>query len=83
LKNEKNKCDELINLMRSFEFKNWSHKKCDICGSKFFEYDMKIHIETKDIGSGFHEAEIVHLCKKCNLSYIHRKNALHEGFERI
>jgi len=93
LKYTKKEFVELMEILRHPEFKEWSYEPCKICKKKLFKHDMEIHMEiskkthlNKEVNgksSPFYFVELFHLCKKCNRSYVHRKNALHKGFEKF
>lgn len=92
LKREKKELKELMEILRLPEFREWSYEKCVICRRKFFKHNMKIHSETEKEGhminlpsrkeKRVYEIKIFRLCKKCNLCYVHRKNALNKGFKK-
>ena len=88
LKREKKKLIDLLDLLKLKEFKKWSYEKCTICKNKFFKQDMTIHSEVaieptdhkKRVG---YELRLITLCKRCNRSYVHRKNPLNKGFRKL
>lgn len=93
LKREKESLADLMNILRLPEFRKWSFEKCAICKKKFFKHDMKIHCETEEKehtykisprkSSKVYRMVSFRLCKKCNLSYVHRKKPLYKGFKKF
>lgn len=85
LKKEKEQLNDILDLLKIKEFKLWSFKKCDLCKNKFFKHNLKIHSESKasTYKKKMFKIKIVKLCKECNKSYVHRKKALHKGYEKL
>ncbi len=93
LKRTKTELDNLMKVLRLPEFRKWSNEECLICKKKFFKHDMKIHSEIEMDGhiskvspnkkGKYHEWKIFSLCKKCNLSYVHRKKPIYDGFKKL
>lgn len=84
LKRNKQRLKELMEILRHPKFKQWSNKKCMICGEKFFKHDMQTHLEIeKKPEKHYYKLESIRLCKKCNPIYKRRKKPLNKEYEKI